>query len=197
MFTLQTTPSSRRITAAVSAALCVVLGGCGSAVQVRHEEASAVSHGPYRSYALLQHPVGREESVDEIIEAAIHDQMRAKGYERTEVSKAELLVSYKVLLSGELAPVSPLEDSAKERAPRSEPDALWDAIWVSVPPAQGVSPRDPSRDKTLLVMLQEAHSYKVIWLGWSSAEVDRKDLAAVTKQAIEEIMAKIPEVGDG
>jgi len=161
---------------------------------VRHEEASAVSHGPYRSYALLQHPVGREESVDGIIEAAIHGKMQAKGYERTEVSKAELLVSYKVLLSGELAPVSPLEDPSKARAPRSEPDALWDVVWVSVPPAQGVAPRDPSRDKTLLVMLQEAHSYRVVWLGWSSTEVDRKDFVAVTKQAIDEIMARIPEV---
>jgi hypothetical protein len=44
-------------------------------------------------------------------------------------------------------------------------------------------------------MLQEAHSYRVVWLGWSSTEVDRQDLAAVTKQAIEEIMAKVPEVG--
>jgi hypothetical protein len=121
--------------------------------------------------------------------------MQAKGYERTEVSKAELLVSYKVLLSGELAPVTPLGDAATERAPRSAPDALWDDVWVSVPSGQGVAPRDPSRDKTLLVMLQEAHSYRVVWLGWSSTEVDRQDLAAVTKQAIEEIMAKVPEVG--
>jgi len=194
MFTSPSTPSSRRVTAIVCAVLCVVLSGCGSAVQVRHEEASSVSHGPYRSYALLQHPVGREESVDGIIEAAIHGKMQAKGYERTEVSKAELLVSYKVLLSGELAPVSPLEDPSKARAPRSTPDALWDVVWVSVPPAQGVSPRDPSLDKTLLVMLQEAHSYRVVWLGWSSTEVDRKDFVAVTKQAIDEIMARIPEV---
>lgn len=194
MFTFPSNSRNRRLTTVVSATLCVVLGGCGSAVQVRHEEASSVSHGPYRSYALLQHPVGREESVDGIIEAAIHGQMQAKGYERTEVSKAELLVSYKVLLSGELAPVSPLEDPSKERPPRSEPDALWDDVWVSVPSAQGVAARDPSRDKTLLVMLQEAHSYRVVWLGWSSTEVDRKDFVAVTKQAIDEIMAKIPEV---
>jgi hypothetical protein len=162
-------------------------------MHVSHQDASDVHNRDYRSYGLLEHPVGGEESVDDIITKAIHDQMQLKGYEQEDPSDADLLVTYKVLLSGESAPVASLEDATDRASSSSRPEAIWDEIWVSVPSASVMNSRDPARDNVLLVMLQEADTYKVVWLGWSSTEVNSKELVSTTTGAIDAILAKIPE----
>ena len=193
MVVSQSTAHEPLRTLALSSTLCLTLAACGSSMHVSHQDASDVHNRDYRSYGLLEHPVGGEESVDDIITKAIHDQMQLKGYEQEDPSDADLLVTYKVLLSGESAPVASLEDATDRASSSSRPEAIWDEIWVSVPSTSVTNSRDPARDNVLLVMLQEADTYKVVWLGWSSTEVNSKELVSTTTGAIDAILAKIPE----
>ena len=203
------------------ACLAASLGGCKSTPQVRHQDASDLYHRNYQTYGLLQHPVGTDERVDGAIEDAIRKQMQSKGYVRKDPAEAELLISYKVLLSGDLSPVGPASGSMNElgtywpppgsetpwdvipTSKASEPQALaesgdpWpgpgpDAVWVAMPEIGPVGRPNPPQQKTLLVMLQEASSYRVVWLGWSQAEVDSRDFQSVTGEAMEEILKRIP-----
>ena len=187
--------------------------GCKSSVQVQHEYAEDLYHRGYQTYGLLEHPVGRSAEVDRLIETSIHDEMAAKGYTRQEPADAQLLVSYKVLLHGEVAPVGPLEDADlagtwfTDGVPEGErsvqagvgktaeqwPEPGPNAVWVAAPPVEGSRLQRDAQDKTVLVLMQEAESFHVVWLGWSLAEVSQADLVATTEQAIGEIMARVPE----
>ncbi len=211
----------RSLMLASFACLAASLGGCKSSPQVRHQDASDLYHRTYRTYGLLQHPVGTNENVDGAIEDAIHKQMQSKGYMRKDPAEAELLISYRVLLSGDLSPVSPASGNVDELGsywppPGSEtawdvvptskasgpqavaesrdqwPDPGPDAVWVAMPEIGPVGRPNPSKQKTLLAMFQEASSYRVVWLGWSQAEVDSRDFQSVTGEAMEEILKRIP-----
>lgn len=198
MFTLGPAIRQLLMCGAAAAMLLATVAGCKSAVQVQHQHAEDLYHGGYRTYGLLEHPVGRAAGVDEIIEASIHETMAAKGYTREDPKSADLLVSYKVLIHGEVAPVGPLanadlggtwfNDPTRER---QEPEP--NAVWVAAPPVDGSRLARDARDKTVLVLLQESESFHVVWLGWSLAEVSPSDLASTTKHAISEIMERVPD----
>jgi hypothetical protein len=49
-----------------------------------------------------------------------------------------------------------------------------------------------SKSKTLVVMLQDPTSLRVVWLGWSTAEVSPRTLTATTQTAIGEIVERLP-----
>ena len=106
--------------------------GCQSNLRVRHQNALDADSKAYSSYEIVQHPVGRSGEVDEIIEQVIHRGMLAKGYARTSASNADILVSYKVLLSGELAPPNgsggPPDDGLNGEARYSDAQPMWDVV---------------------------------------------------------------------
>ena len=197
MFTLASTIRQLLLSGAAAAILLAPVAGCKSAVQVQAQHAEDLYHGGYRTYGLLEHPVGRAAGVDEIIEATIHEAMAAKGYTREDPENAELLVSYKVLIHGEVAPVGPLANADLGGTWFNDPTRETqgpepNAVWVAAPPVEGSRLQRDARDKTVLVLLQEAESFHVVWLGWSLAEVSPKELASTTKYAITEIMDRVP-----
>lgn len=195
--------------------------GCTSSVDVRHQSALAVDSNAFASFEIVDHAVGRSESVDELIEHTLHHGMVAKGYARAPAGEADLLVSYKILLSGndgsKDAPSSPPDDGLNGEAASMSSQPVWDVVayndsagpqrsekratW-STPGAQPVFDTIPAidvsslsrqlQDKTLIVMLQEPKTYRVLWVGWSSAEVTPENLAAATEAALGEIVSKIP-----
>lgn len=195
--------------------------GCQSATQVRHQDALGAEAGAYASYGVVEHPVGRTDAVDGIIEQVIHNGMAAKGYEHAAATDADLLVSYKVLLSGDanaLATLAgPPDVGVNGEVNHATTQPVWDVVayndltgpelgerrasWPSPGPApvfdtipsidvSGVSKQ--SQDKTLMVMLQEPTTMRVLWLGWSTAEVNPGDFASTTRAAIGEIISRVP-----
>ncbi len=195
--------------------------GCQSTMQVRHQDALGAEAGAYASYGVVEHPVGRTAAVDDIIEQVIHTGMAAKGYEHAAATDADLLVSYKVLLSGDAnalsTPAGPPDDGLNGEATYATTHPVWDFVayndlpgpqlgerrdsWPSPGPApvfdtipsidvSGVSKQ--SQAKTLMVMLQEPTTMRVLWLGWSTAEVDPGEFANTTRAAIGEIISRVP-----
>lgn len=198
-----------------------IIVGCQSTMQVQHQNAFDARATSYVSYEIIQHPVGRTGSVDEIIEQGIHQGMTAKGYERTATANADLLVSYKVLLDGDASALyvsdGPPDDGLNGDAKYSGLQPVWDVVayddlrgpqlaekrgaW----PSPGPSPvfdtipaidvsaiSKQSQSKILLVMLQEPATMRVVWLGWSTSDVSPGALAATTRSAIGEIVSRLP-----
>ncbi len=196
-----------------------LLVACQSSVQVRHQDALGAEAGAYASYEILDHPVGRAGAADPLIEQVIHDQMKAKGYQRTARNEADLLVSYKVLLGEEpsASPSGPPDDGLNGEATYSWAQPVWDVvarddfdgpqpgekdgIWPhpgpspvfdSIPNIDVSKLSKQSQSKTLMVMLQEPTTMRVLWLGWSTSEVDPAELAPEARAAAGVVMSRVP-----
>jgi hypothetical protein len=198
-----------------------LVAGCQSTMQVRHQDAMGAEPQAYGSYRVVEHPVGRTGTVDDVIEEVIHRGMLAKGYSHAPATEADLLLSYKVLLSGDATalggPAGPPDDGLNGEASYSNAQPVWDlvagdelagpqlgetgALWPSPGPTpvfdtipsidvSGVSKQTQS--KTLMVMLQEPTTMRVLWLGWSTANVKPEQFAATTRAAIGEIISRVP-----
>ena len=195
--------------------------GCHSAVHVNHQDASDASATTYASYDVIRHPVGRLGDVDAIIEEAIHGGMLAKGYQPASSTGPDLLVSYKVLLGEDMQALDdsqgPPNDGLNGDVMDRGAQPVWDFVandGLSGPqlgsgsvswPAPGPAPvfdaiptidvsdlSKRSKSKTLVVMLQDPTSLRVVWLGWSTAEVSPRTLTATTQTAIGEIVERLP-----
>jgi hypothetical protein len=224
--------SSSKLPTLLRAAAVVAVGllvGCQSNLQVRHQDALDAEQNAYSSYEIVQHPVGRTGAADAVIEQVIHRGMLAKGYERTDAANADILVSYKVLLSGDLSalssPSEPPDDGLNGEARYSDPQPVWDVVaYDGLPgpqlaerrnpwPAPGPSPvfdtlpaidvsglsklGNRSQDKTLMVMLQEPTTLRVLWLGWATSEVDAESLFPEARAAAGEVIARVPVASGG
>jgi len=193
--------------------------GCQSRMQVRHQ--NALEAESFRTYRVVEHPVGRTGAVDDIIENVIHRGMLEKGYEHAPETSADLFVSYKVLLSGDTTALDaregPADDGLDGQATYSSSQTVWDflqsdelpgpqlgerrASWPSpgpapvfdtIPSIDVSSVSRQSQEKTLVVMLQDPTTMRVVWLGWSAAEVKPERFASTTREAIGEIISRVP-----
>lgn len=195
--------------------------GCQSSLQVQHQDALGAEPQSYASYDVVEHPVGRTGTVDDLIEQVIHRGMAAKGYAHAPAPEADLLLSYKVLLSGDVSglasPSGPPSDGLNGEVAYTNAQPVWDFVAYDALdgpqlgerrapwPAPGPTPvfdtipavdvsaiSKQSQSKTLMVMLQEPTSMRVVWLGWSTAEVNGERFASTTRAAIGEIMSRVP-----
>lgn len=57
----------------------------------------------------------------------------------------------------------------------------------------GIGNADPARhEKTVLVVLQDADTLDILWVGWSHEEVEQTDLAERAEAAAREIARTLP-----
>lgn len=176
------------------AGVLAFLAACGGGARAVQQNAVPRGNNPYQSYAVLDHAVGASAPVDTLIVQNLHHTMGLKGYERRTAAEADLLVSYKVLTSGERAPVAPLHGPLPSAS--AFPNDVRGAWGVDVLQADFVAPSrgDASREKVLLVTLQDTRTFRVVWLGWTEVEFTDATLHARTSEAIGTITVGIPEV---
>ena len=155
---------------AISLSLLLVLGlpniGCGSSVEVLHRGTIPDWH-EYRAYALGDHPINGG-SLDPLLRTAVHDAMSARGYRRSEPASADLLVSYGIVLG----PVAGRSHGDCDES-RDDVDA-------------------PTRSKSLVLVVQEASSGRIVWLGVSAAAGTDRELRARALEAILHLSARVP-----
>ncbi|MCA9580280.1 MAG: DUF4136 domain-containing protein [Myxococcales bacterium] len=172
----------------------LILAGCGAPSTVRHQNSIRKGSHPYRTFAVLDHPVGRSDAFDARVVAAIREVMGTKGYAPADKEEADLLVSYKLLLSGERAPIAPLHGPERGGTMAMDPQGV--VVGQDVLQADFVGAMNPNapRQKVLLVTLQDASSYRVVWLGWAESEVTDATMEEQTNDALTRIMLGVPEV---
>ncbi len=166
--------------------LYCLLFACVSQTQTSHE--SALDLNPsFRTYAVLSHAVGQRASIDGELETAIHARLGELNYERVPASEADLLISYKLLLSNERrVAVAPLH--GPPMAPVGDVGNFGgDEIFVE--PAYI---DEGSQEKVLLVLIQERRTMRTLWLGWASGRVASDDIDARTLAALSDVLARLP-----
>lgn len=167
------------------------LVACVSQTQTSHESALDVN-ASLRTYAVLDHAVGQRASIDGELETAIHAHLGELQYERVPAAEADLLVSYKLLLSDERhVAVAPLHGPLM--APVGDIGNFGgDQLYVE---SVQMDENESTREKVLLVLVQERRTMRTLWLGWASGRVDSSDIDARTLSALSEVISRLPPAG--
>ncbi len=159
------------------AASLLVLSGCSrQKLQVSHQIADDIKPG-LKTYALVDHPVGHTPSTKNAFNERIHSVMREKGYILAARQDADLFVSFKTLVMTDGETTSKASPASKSNSDRT--------IMVGTGSAEDLR-------KVVLVMLEEASSDEVMWVGWSTNEVRSHRVVPSTTASIDQILARIP-----
>jgi hypothetical protein len=166
------------------------LVACVSQTQTSHESALD-ANASLRTYAVLDHAVGQRESIDGELEEAIHARLGELQYEQVPVDEADLLISYKLLLSNERhIAVAPLQGPLL--APVGDVGNFGgEQIFI-----EPIHMDERTQEKILLVIVQERRTMRTLWLGWASGRVDSSDIDARTLTALSEVLARLPSAGN-
>lgn len=190
---MRQTASSLRYMLRISAGIVLLFGfvaltGCAARVDIAAQTAKELRYGDYKTFHLLRHEVGRAEGADTAIEQSIIRSMAAQGYTAAPVERADLMVSYKLLIGGEDREATGVAPVVRTR-PIPAVGGAWDgALHADYVDDAGT----PSQRKVLLVLLQEARSYRVVWIGWAMSDVEPKQTPVRALETIPRIMEKVP-----
>ncbi|MBX7191755.1 MAG: DUF4136 domain-containing protein [Sandaracinaceae bacterium] len=150
--------------------VALTLSGCGSSFHVAHRTTIDPASHTLRSYAIVSHPVNRGE-LDELVETSMHEVMSSRGYSRAgSVEQADMLVSFGVLLTD----------------PRNDPATAMSDSDLST------NPDAPVRTKTLVVMLHDARTREVIWMGVSTTSAVDSALREHAEEILADLRDRIP-----
>lgn len=160
----------QQLALSLALALTFALTGCGSTMRVAHRTAIDPASHTHRSYAIVSHPVNRGE-LDGLVEQSMHQVMAARGYTRaSSPEQADMLVSFGVLLTD----------------PRNDPATAMASSDLST------NPDAPVRTKTLVVMLHDARTREVIWMGVSTTSAVDSQLRAHAEEILADLQERIP-----
>lgn len=164
------------------AALLLCASACASsAIRVESQGRNLLAASDYQTYALLTHRVGRIPSADPAIKSTIRTAMQDRGYRFAETG-ADLFVSYKVLLADESQ-----DDKGAIQAQAAAAGNAEDALFAAEASNDAVS-----KDKVILVILQDSKTAEMVWVGWSRTKVGAKDMAESISMAVDMILEELP-----
>lgn len=148
-------------------AMSLALIGCAShEMVVEHTPAPGTPVSAFDRYHLEVTPPDQATSKHWMIEKAIHDDLRAKGYRPVDHGSADVVVRYEIDVAEDVAE----RNIATNAAPPPEGEAV----------------------KTVSVTIARAQSGKPVWQGTSVGEVRPSRLTASLETAIERIMQGVP-----
>lgn len=176
-------------TLALLVPLVVVTSGCASSIQTGHQSALGSEPHPYRSYAFAGHSVGKEQAIDELIVSQLHSAMQREGFSRARLSDADLIVNYKVLV----ASVTERTVDPNNGAPGPTDTMAGAGLGLNGEfGMEGIDTAPDSAEKTLVVTLQDAKTYRIVWLGWSRTDFYPSELREKTQLALNEFLPSLP-----
>jgi hypothetical protein len=161
----------KKLVVPFACALALAALGCGSSLRVAHRTTIDPSTHTHRTYAIVDNPVNRGE-LDDLVETSMHHVMASRGYMRAETAEtADMLVTYGVLLTD----------------PRDDPSTAMASSDLST------NPDAPVRTKTLVVMLHDASTRAVIWMGVSTTSAVDSELRSHAEEILVDLRDRIPQ----
>lgn len=149
--------------------------GCKSSMVLLHEEAAESELSAYRTFRIMEPSVGER---DQELTRLIRDGLGDKGYTESSGS-SDLVVTYKLLVGS----------AKKDGADIGEvANASGDVDLLNV----GADGTGESRNKVLLVLIQDAKTFETLWVGWSQANLSKRDLETRSRDAITELVDRVP-----
>jgi hypothetical protein len=160
--------------------------GCATGPQINHASDPRLEPSSYATFRLVDHEVGHT-GAEARISGAVHDTMSLRGFEAAEGPQADLLVSVKVLTTGNVEP----DAVGAQVAGGAAGGALGGAEVFALDPAS----TDVEVEKLVLVQLLDARSQRVVWVGWSQERVRPSQLEQAAAEAVSRIMRRVPSRG--
>ena len=164
-----------RATLALLAGGALALSACKSSMVLLHEEAPDLRVEDYRTFRVNDPSVGK---TDAQLGRIIRDSLNGKGYEETD-DAPDLGVTYKLLVGSAKKPGADVSEVA---AASGDVDML----------AIGEDGAGESRNKVLLVLIQDSETFETLWVGWSQANLSARELEERARDAIRELMDSVP-----
>lgn len=157
----------------VPVALVLHVVGCTKPIQISHEGPHTLDT-PLKTYALLDHPVGDVDELTEGVDDLLHTSMADRGYVLAPKTSAELFVTVKALVMD-----------------RTAAQGMGPAALTTLAPAV---PTEGAGDvvKVVVVMLEEAATDRVVWVGWSSGEYPSHAVTSGTRESVAQVFARLP-----
>jgi hypothetical protein len=164
-----------RMTVLALGACASLVAGCAKPTHVSHQGPPALDSN-IRTYAVLTHPVGTSVSTYDVFHRRIYETMARRGFTQASKRDADLLVSFKALLM----PVDEAQDATSAGLGVG-------AVSMGVSPSMGGDVR-----KVVLVLLEDAKTDRVMWVGWSSGEYGSDEIVERTSDSLDQILARLP-----
>jgi hypothetical protein len=156
------------------------LSACKSSMVLLHEEAPDLRVEDYRTFRVNDPSVGE---TDAQLGRIIRNGLDEKGYEE-KTEAADLVVTYKLLVGSAKKPGADVSEVA---AASGDVDML----------AIGEDGAGESRNKVLLVLIQDSETFETLWVGWSQANLSARELEERAREAVRELMDRVPARNGG
>jgi hypothetical protein len=150
-----TTPRVLAVVAA--AAMFSACASSGKSAKIRYDMERGFDAAQYRDYHVIEHGVAQHEKLGPIMKAAVNRTLATKGYRAVDKAKAATYVSVKLLLGAE-------QGQLNSNAAGAGRGGVFDAF-------EGMEAVDRTRDKTMVVFLQDAKTHRIVWVGWSQITI--------------------------
>jgi hypothetical protein len=168
--------------------LMVFLAGCASTVHVERDE--SVDFSKYDTYAWLEKD-DKKGLVERNVRAAVNQELSKAGWNQSN-SRPDVLISYDVLVEKNLKENStPVYSQSYTRSYYNPYTRRWRTIYY---PSQFLGyDRDAVevREGTLTLTVIDARTDKTIWQGWTTEEVNSRNLTSKEiQQSVKSIFRK-------
>jgi hypothetical protein len=152
----------------------LLIAGCASSPVIGSREAASARPMEYSTFRLNAPTVGQ---TDPELARSLIQGLEAKGY-RPVGEDAELVVTYKLLFGS-------MDESASDgsEAPAIVHDDMFSSSLTT----------EERESKILIVLIQDARTLDTLWVGWSHAEAREDEVESRARQALTELVTRIPE----
>jgi hypothetical protein len=167
----------------VAALAGLVLAGCTSVAHIEKDETVNLSN--YKSFAWVKTTDSTEQETkspmtltEQAVRTAVNDELQKEGWIEAK-SRPDVLLSYDVLVENAIKESSnPVYSRSQTRYYYNPYTRRWSGIYF---PSQilGYDRNEyQTKEGTVTVTLVDSRTDKVIWQGWTTAEVNNKNLTS-------------------
>ena len=161
----------------------LLLAGCAGVAHIERDETVNLSN--YKSFAWVETKDSSNEEktktitlTEQTVRKAVNEELNSEGWKEVR-NRPEVLISYDVLVENAVKEsTDPVYSRPQNRYYYNPYSRRWSSIYY---PSQFVGydrNQYQTREGTVTITMMDAKTDKVIWQGWTTAEVNNKNLTS-------------------
>jgi len=161
----------------------LLLAGCAGVAHIERDETVNLSN--YRSFAWVETKDSSNEEktkaitlTEQTVRKAVNEELNSEGWKEVR-NRPEVLISYDVLVENAVKEsTDPVYSRPQNRYYYNPYSRRWSSIYY---PSQFIGydrNQYQTREGTVTITMMDAKTDKVIWQGWTTAEVNNKNLTS-------------------
>ncbi len=161
----------------------LLLAGCAGVAHIERDETVNLSN--YKSFAWVEtKDSGNEEKIktmtltEQMVRKTVNEELNSEGWKEVR-NRPDVLISYDVLVENAVKEsTDPVYSRPQNRYYYNPYSRRWSSIYY---PSQFLGydrNQYQTREGTVTITMMDAKTDKVIWQGWTTAEVNNKNLTS-------------------